>query len=133
MARSTQTAGQLSGNGERDEGDEAKDRADNDDGDDGPVFSLVDGTYKSRKVFGSRRKPGLQGNGTGTGVKGAEDGIRDLTVRNKEFSLARLESAGSEFRCGTIPYPFLSAEGLQHQTPSDGGNFLEVACRMVND
>lgn len=77
-------------NGE--EGEEEEDETDNL----APVFSIVDGTYKSRRTFGSRRK-GPNGAGeTSTGVDGAEDGVRDLTLRSKEFTLAKLESAGSE-------------------------------------
>lgn len=59
------------------------------DGDDNlaPVFSLVDGTYKSRRTFGTRRKDAKE--------EIDADGVRDLTIRSKEFSLAKLESAGS--------------------------------------
>ncbi|KAI9638236.1 peptidyl-diphthamide biosynthesis [Dioszegia hungarica] len=78
-------------NGE--EGEEEEDETDNL----APVFSIVDGTYKSRRTFGSRRK-GPNGAGeTSTGVDGAEDGVRDLTLRSKEFTLAKLESAGSHY------------------------------------
>ena len=46
-----------------------------------PEFSLVSGTLRSKKSFGA--DPGLV------------EGTNALTLRNKEFSLAKLESAGS--------------------------------------
>jgi len=54
-------------------------------------FSLVTGEYRTRKTFAN-------GNGNGNSPAGEDpvDGMGALTVRNKEFSLAKLESAGSK-------------------------------------
>jgi len=49
-------------------------------------FSLVTGAYRTPKTFG---------NGDGAAELLVE-GIQAMAVRNKEFSLAKLESAGSE-------------------------------------
>ncbi|ORY23373.1 putative peptidyl-diphthamide biosynthesis [Naematelia encephala] len=59
---------------------------------DGPEFSLVTGTYRTRKTFGA-------GNGNGNGENQVLDGVgvQDLTLRNKDFSLAKLESVGSNY------------------------------------
>jgi diphthamide biosynthesis protein 2 len=75
----------TSGNGDDEPGEDEEDEIDNL----APVFSIVDGTYKSRRTFGIRRKDTAL-------VAQAEEGIRDLTLRSKEFSLAKLESAGSK-------------------------------------
>lgn len=48
-------------------------------------FSLVTGAYRTRKTYGTGRDS----------PKGLE-GIKDLTLRNQDFTLAKLESAGSE-------------------------------------
>ena len=53
----------------------------------GPEFSLVTGTYRTRKVFG-------QGEPTS---KASTARVDALTLRNKDFSLAKLESAGSHY------------------------------------
>ena len=50
-------------------------------------FSLVTGTYRTRKTFET---------GTPSGEEVLADGEHAMTVRNKEFSLAKLESAGSK-------------------------------------
>ena len=48
-------------------------------------FSLVTGTYRTRRTFGERNEtPSIP-----------LEGVQALSVRNKEFSLAKLESAGS--------------------------------------
>jgi diphthamide biosynthesis protein 2 len=53
---------------------------------DAPVFSLVSGAYKSRRTF---HDPST------SAPAAAIEGIRDLTLRNQTFTLAKLESAGS--------------------------------------
>ncbi|KAK4689482.1 diphthamide biosynthesis protein 2, partial [Tremellales sp. Uapishka_1] len=49
-------------------------------------FSLVTGAYRSRKTYGN-----------GDESPAVIDGVKDLTIRNKEFTLAKLESAGSNY------------------------------------
>ena len=56
-------------------------------------FSLVTGAYRTRKTFE---------NGTTCVDKASADGKQAMTVRNKDFTLAKLESAGSK-----CPYPLL--------------------------
>jgi diphthamide biosynthesis protein 2 len=51
-----------------------------------PEFSLISGTLRSKKTYGSAPET----------EAGAIEGIKDLTLRNQDFSLSRLESAGSE-------------------------------------
>lgn len=58
-------------------------------------FSLVTGTYRSRKVFTSAGAPASSAPGSGD-VSAAADGVKDLTLRG-DFSVATLESAGSMF------------------------------------
>lgn len=58
---------------------------------DEPVFSLVTGSYRSRKVYGDGTE-----NGT-PGIDGISDDVKSLTLRNNEFTLAKLESAGSHY------------------------------------
>lgn len=50
-----------------------------------PEFSLISGTLRSKKTYGS-----------GTAEQEAVEGIKDLTLRNQDFSLSKLESAGSK-------------------------------------
>ena len=52
-------------------------------------FSLVTGKYRTRKTFSG-------GYPTEDGETATIEGMKAMTVRNKEFSLAKLESAGSE-------------------------------------
>lgn len=63
-------------------GQEEKDGADPAD----PEFSLITGTLRSKKTYGKGSEPESQ----------AAEGIKDLTLRNQDFSLSKLESAGSE-------------------------------------
>ena len=55
-----------------------------------PEFSLISGTLRSKKTYGS-----------GTAEQEVVEGVKDLTLRNQDFSLSKLESAGSKF-----PAPF---------------------------
>jgi diphthamide biosynthesis protein 2 len=50
-----------------------------------PEFSLISGTLRSKKTYGS-----------GTAEQEVVEGVKDLTLRNQDFSLSKLESAGSE-------------------------------------
>jgi diphthamide biosynthesis protein 2 len=52
-----------------------------------PEFSLITGTLRSRKTYGRAAAESEQN---------AVEGIKDLTLRNQDFSLSKLESAGSE-------------------------------------
>ena len=56
-----------------------------------PEFSLISGTLRSKKTYGS-----------GTAEQDVVEGVKDLTLRNQDFSLSKLESAGSKFSC-TFP------------------------------
>ncbi|WVQ82524.1 diphthamide biosynthesis protein 2 [Cryptococcus sp. DSM 104549] len=60
--------------------------ADADDSDDGPEFSLITGKMRTKKRYhdGSASAP-------------PTDAMGELTIRNQDFSLAKLESAGSTF------------------------------------
>lgn len=60
--------------------------------DDSLEFSLITGTMRTKKRFGF-------GNSTHTLDSNnlLEDGVQDLTLRNQNFSLSKLESAGSTF------------------------------------
>lgn len=60
--------------------------------DDSLEFSLITGTMRTKKRFGF-------GNSTHTFDSNnlLEDGVQDLTLRNQNFSLSKLESAGSTF------------------------------------
>ena len=51
-----------------------------------PEFSLITGTLRSKKTYG-RSEPEAE----------TVEGIKDLTLRNQDFSLSKLESAGSEY------------------------------------
>jgi diphthamide biosynthesis protein 2 len=51
-----------------------------------PEFSLISGTLRSKKTYGTGSAPEQE----------AVEGIKDLTLRNQDFSLSKLESAGSE-------------------------------------
>ncbi|RSH92034.1 Diphthamide biosynthesis protein 2 [Saitozyma podzolica] len=57
---------------------------------DAPVFSLVSGAYKSRRTF---HDPSA----TPDSVPVPVEGIKDLTLRNQTFTLAKIESAGSTY------------------------------------
>lgn len=59
--------------------------------DDELEFSLVTGTYRPRKVYtnGAPAAPVAA-------IEGVTEGVKDLTLRG-EFTLAKLESAGSSF------------------------------------
>jgi diphthamide biosynthesis protein 2 len=61
-------------------------------------FSLVTGTYRTRKVFNSATGPSASaGEAQGRGaITAGADGVKDVTVRS-DFSVAKLESAGSMF------------------------------------
>jgi len=52
-----------------------------------PEFSLISGTLRSKKTYGTGSAPEQE----------AVEGIKDLTLRNQDFSLSKLESAGSEY------------------------------------
>ena len=58
--------------------------------DDTPQFDLVTGTYRTRKFFK---------NGQQTSSKQTEptEGMAALTLRNNDFTLSKLESAGSNY------------------------------------
>jgi diphthamide biosynthesis protein 2 len=57
-----------------------------------PEFSLVTGTLRSKKTFSDvNTKPSAEG--------GVIAGIQDMTLRNQDYSLMKLESAGSELVC----------------------------------
>lgn len=66
-------------------GDEAGDDQDGSGSESELEFSLVTGTYRTRKTYGD------------AGVEDASAGVQDLTLRNNNMSLAKLESAGSMF------------------------------------
>jgi len=51
-----------------------------------PEFSLISGTLRSKKTYGSGA----------TDEQQTVEGIKDLTLRNQDFSLSKLESAGSK-------------------------------------
>lgn len=59
--------------------------ASEDDGEGGPEFDLVTGKYRYRRRFEGESK-----------TKALENGTSALSLRNNDFTLARLESAGSE-------------------------------------
>jgi diphthamide biosynthesis protein 2 len=56
-----------------------------------PEFSLISGTLRSKKTYGS-----------GAAEQEVVEGVKDLTLRNQDFSLSKLESAGSESPCTFI-------------------------------
>lgn len=68
---------------------ETKETQDSED-DDTPQFDLVTGTYRTRKFFN---------NGQQTSSKQIEptEGVAALTLRNNDFTLSKLESAGSNY------------------------------------
>ncbi|GFZ46057.1 Diphthamide biosynthesis protein 2 [Saitozyma sp. JCM 24511] len=57
---------------------------------DAPVFSLVSGAYKSRRTFHDPTP-------APDSVPVPVEGIKDLTLRNQTFTLAKIESAGSTY------------------------------------
>ncbi|WRT64437.1 diphthamide biosynthesis protein 2 [Kwoniella shivajii] len=57
------------------------------DDNDGPEFSLITGKMRTKKVF----------KGATDSIEIPSEGIQSLTLRNQNFSLARLESAGSNY------------------------------------
>ncbi|ODN78024.1 diphthamide biosynthesis protein 2, variant [Cryptococcus amylolentus CBS 6039] len=58
--------------------------------DEAPKFSLITGTYRTKKRFNDESAGPASTNQI-------ESGIQDLTLRNQTFSLSKLESAGSSF------------------------------------
>ena len=66
-------------------------RGDSDDDDDAPQFDLVTGTYRTRQVFEDPRHR------SETTTKGIEEGTSAMTLRNNDFTLSKLESAGSNY------------------------------------
>ncbi|WVR06104.1 diphthamide biosynthesis protein 2 [Kwoniella sp. DSM 27419] len=66
---------------------EADGSGDRDTDDEGPEFSLITGKMRTKKTFSSATDP----------AEVPSEGIQSLTLRNQNFSLARLESAGSNF------------------------------------
>lgn len=82
-----------------DEADKAKDKAEEDAAasDEELEFSLVTGTYRTRKVFGASTSSGGATAGAVEGVDAATQGVQDLTLRASDFTIAKLESAGSMF------------------------------------
>lgn len=82
--------------------------------DDSLEFSLITGTLRTKKRFA-----------TGNGGQASdsnnllEDRVRDLTLRNQNFSLSKLESAGSTFLASR------EFQGLQPRYGMDEPSVLE--------
>lgn len=82
--------------------------------DDSLEFSLITGTLRTKKRFA-----------TGSGGQASdsnnllEDRVRDLTLRNQNFSLSKLESAGSTFLASR------EFQGLQPRYGMDVPSVLE--------
>ncbi|WWD17624.1 diphthamide biosynthesis protein 2 [Kwoniella shandongensis] len=96
-----------------DEGDQDADHDDDDEDDVGPEFSLITGKMRTIKRF---TNPSSSSN---TGVEGIENGTRDLTLRNQNFTLAKLESAGSNFLASR------EFKGLEMRVGMDEPSLLE--------
>jgi diphthamide biosynthesis protein 2 len=60
---------------------------------DEPQFDLVTGTYRTRKVFNDGRQQQEQNDM----ITSAAEGVTAMTLRNNDFTLAKLESAGSNY------------------------------------
>lgn len=58
-----------------------------------PEFSLITGTLRSKKTYG-RSDPEDEAK--------TVEGIKDMTLRNQDFSLSKLESAGSKSTLGSL-------------------------------
>ncbi|WWC86502.1 diphthamide biosynthesis protein 2 [Kwoniella dendrophila CBS 6074] len=69
----------INGNKNGEDGEESND--------DGPEFSLITGKMRTKKTFGAATDS----------TEIPNEGIQSLTLRNQNFSLAKLESAGSNF------------------------------------
>lgn len=82
--------------------------------DDSPEFSLITGTLRTKKRFAT-------GNGgqASDNTNLLEDRVRDLTLRNQNFSLSKLESAGSTFLASR------EFQGLQPRYGMDEPSVLE--------
>jgi diphthamide biosynthesis protein 2 len=72
---------------------DAPEDADSDKDEDAPVFSLATGTYKSRRLFGAATEEDKR---VDPSAETAE-AVQALTIRNNEYTLAKLESAGSHY------------------------------------
>ena len=58
---------------------------------DAPIFSLATGTYKTRRQFGNPHEAKKDSAGD------AAEAVQALTLRNNDYTLAKLESAGSHY------------------------------------
>lgn len=80
----------------------AREAADKDDNSsetdkDAPVFSLATGTYKSRRQFGPSKDADKDKQKRDPASDDTAEAVQALTIRNSEYTLAKLESAGSHY------------------------------------